>query len=66
MSRSIHQTVKKVAKANTKASLTPDNPDLVALAQKTRYKSSQRDKRAETALTPQTGVKGRSRTPTVK
>ena len=66
MSRSIHQTVKKVAKTNTKASLTPDNPDLVALAQKTRYKSSKREKRAEDVLAPQTGVRGRSRTPRVR
>ena len=66
MSRSIHQTTKQVARANTRATLTLDNPDLIALAQKTRYKQTQRRKRTEDALVPLTGVKGRSRTPTVK
>ena len=55
-----------LAKGYEGTRLTRDNPDLIALAQKTRYKSSQREKRAETTLTPQTGVKGRTRTPTVK
>ena len=66
MSRSIHQTVRKVAGANTKATLTPDHPDVVALAQKTRYKLTQRERRAADVVSSQTGVKGRSRKPTVK
>ena len=58
MSRSIHQTVKRVAAANTKASLTPDNPDLIALAQKTLYKRTKAGQRREQAVASSTGVKG--------
>lgn len=45
MSKSIHITVKQVAKRNSKADLTPDNPDLIALVQKRRFKQASRIRR---------------------
>jgi hypothetical protein len=67
MSKSIHITVKQVAKRNSKADLTPDNPDLIALVQKRRFKQASRIRRmpniaaqadAETSIEDNNGEQG--------
>jgi len=46
MSRSIHKTIKKIAKENTKAELSDENnPDLQEYAKKIKYKNDQKQKR---------------------
>jgi len=46
MSRSIHKTIKQIAKDNSKKDLSdPTNPDLVEYAKKRQYKSEEQAKR---------------------
>jgi len=54
MSRSIHQTVKQLARENSKAQITPDHPDLLALVQKKRYKRSEVARRKKSSAIPGT------------
>ena len=46
MSRSIHKTIKQIAKENTKSDLNdPSNPDLVEYSKKIEYKKQEMQKR---------------------